>query len=88
MFKLLVLLFVIYIYTTIVKNYNVIINGNNLYDQSANFKIKHCKEIRRLTTGKVRRILQVLSRIMKLVVNRFIGTIFNWEQAKPKKSFP
>ena len=34
----------------IIKNYNVIINRNNVYDQSVDSDIKWFKEIRKLTT--------------------------------------
>ena len=36
----------------IIKNYNVIINGKNLYDQAIDSDIKRYKEIRKLTTGE------------------------------------
>ena len=36
----------------IIKNYNVIVNGKNLYDQPIDFDIKWCEEIRKLTTGQ------------------------------------
>ena len=36
----------------IIKNYNVIINGKNLYDQAIDSDIKRYKEIRKLTTGQ------------------------------------
>ena len=35
----------------IIKNYNVIINGKNIYDQGINSDTKQYKEIRKLTTG-------------------------------------
>ena len=41
-----------------IKNYNVIINGNNFYDQPIDSDIKRSKEIRNLTTGQVKIILQ------------------------------
>ena len=36
-----------------IKNYNVIINGKNFYDQPIDSDIKRYKEIRQLTTVKV-----------------------------------
>ena len=36
----------------IIKNYNVIINGKNFYDQPINSDIKRYEEIRKLTTGQ------------------------------------
>ena len=36
-----------------IKNYNVIINGKNFYDQRIDSDIKRYKEIRKLTTVKV-----------------------------------
>ena len=36
----------------IIKNYNVIINGKNFYDQPIDSGIKWYKEIRKLTTGQ------------------------------------
>ena len=36
-----------------IKNYNVIINGKNFYDQPIDSDIKRYKEIRKLTTVKV-----------------------------------
>ena len=36
----------------IIKNYNVIINGKNFYDQAIDSDIKREKEIRKLTTGQ------------------------------------
>ena len=36
----------------LIKNYNVIINGRNFYDQSINSYIKRFEEIRKLTTGQ------------------------------------
>ena len=36
----------------VVKNYNVIINGKNFYDEPINSDIKPYKEIRKLTTGQ------------------------------------
>ena len=41
-----------------IKNYNVIINGNNFYYQPIDSDIKRSKEIRNLTTGQVKIILQ------------------------------
>ena len=35
-----------------IKNYNVIINVKNFYDQVVNLDIKRYKEIRKLTTGQ------------------------------------
>ena len=35
----------------IIKKYNFIINGKNLYDQAIDLDIKWCDEIRKLTTG-------------------------------------
>ena len=35
----------------IIKNYNVIINGKDLYDQAIDSDIKPYKEIRKVTTG-------------------------------------
>ena len=34
------------------KNYNVIINGKNFYDQPIDFDVKWQEEIRKLTTGQ------------------------------------
>ena len=36
----------------IIDNYNVIINGKNVYDQLVNSDIKRYEEIRKLTTGQ------------------------------------
>ena len=36
----------------IIKNYNVIINGKNVFDQAIDSDIKRYKEIRKLTTGQ------------------------------------
>ena len=36
-----------------IKNYNVIVNGKNFYDQPIDSDIKRYKEIRKLTTVKV-----------------------------------
>ena len=36
----------------IIKNYNVIINGKNFYDQAIDSDLKWCEEIRNLTTGQ------------------------------------
>ena len=36
-----------------IKNYNVIVNGKNFYDQPIDSDIKRYKEIRQLTTVKV-----------------------------------
>ena len=36
----------------IIKNYNLIINGKNFYDQAVDFDIKRYEEIRKLTTGQ------------------------------------
>ena len=36
-----------------IKNYNVIVNGKNVYDQPIDSDIKRYKEIRQLTTVKV-----------------------------------
>ena len=36
----------------IIKNYNVIINGKNFYDQEIDSDIKQDKEIRKLVTGE------------------------------------
>ena len=36
----------------IIKNYNVIINGKNFYDQAIDSDIKQYKETRKLTTGE------------------------------------
>ena len=35
-----------------IKNYNIIINGKNFYEQSIDSDIKWCEEIRKLTTGQ------------------------------------
>ena len=35
-----------------IKNYNVVINVKNFYDQVINLDIKRYKEIRKLTTGQ------------------------------------
>ena len=37
---------------SIIKNYNVIINGRNFYDQAIDSDIKQYKETRKLTTGQ------------------------------------
>ena len=37
----------------IIKNYNVIINGKNFYDQPTNSDIKSYEEIRKLTTRQI-----------------------------------
>ena len=37
---------------TIIKNYNVIVNRKNFYDQPIDFDIKRYEEIRNLTTGQ------------------------------------
>ena len=37
---------------SIVKNYNVTINGKNFYDESINSDIKQYKKVRKLTTGR------------------------------------
>ena len=42
-----------YLTKGIIKNYNVIINGKNIYDQPTDSGIKRCEEIRKLTTGQV-----------------------------------
>ena len=36
----------------VIKNYNVIINGKNFYDQTTDSDIKRYEEIRKLTTGQ------------------------------------
>ena len=36
----------------IIKNYNVIINGQNVHDQPIDSDVKSCKEIRNLITGQ------------------------------------
>ena len=36
----------------IINNYNVIINGKKIYDQSVDSDIKRYEEIRKLTTGQ------------------------------------
>ena len=41
-----------YLLKGIIKNYNVIINGKNFYDQAVDSDIKRYKEIRKLITGK------------------------------------
>ena len=41
-----------YLPKSVIKNYNVIINGKNLYDQAIDSDIKQYKEIRKLTTGQ------------------------------------
>ena len=41
-----------YLPKCVFKIYNVIINGENSYDQRIDFDIKHYEEIRKLTTGK------------------------------------
>ena len=35
----------------IIKNYDVIINGKNFYDQTVDFDLKRFEEIRKLATG-------------------------------------
>ena len=35
-----------------IKNYNVLIDGRNFYDQSVNSKIKKSDEIRKIATGQ------------------------------------
>ena len=41
-----------YLPKSIIKNYNVIINQKNFYDQVIDSDIKRYKEIRKLTTGQ------------------------------------
>ena len=41
-----------YLATEIIVNYNVIINGENFYDQAIHSDIKRYKESRKLTTGQ------------------------------------
>ena len=41
-----------YLSKVIIWNYNVIINGRNLYDQSVDSDIKRYGEIRKSTTGR------------------------------------
>ena len=41
-----------YLSKDIIKCYNVIVNGKNVYDQSIDSDIEQYKEIRRLTTGQ------------------------------------
>ena len=41
-----------YLPKCIIKNYNIIINGKNFYDQAIYSDIKRYKEIRKLTTGQ------------------------------------
>ena len=36
----------------IIKNYNVIINGKKIYDQTIDSDVKRYEEIRKLTTGQ------------------------------------
>ena len=37
---------------SVIKNYNVIINGKNFYDQRVDLDIKQYEEIKKLTTGQ------------------------------------
>ena len=41
-----------YLLKDIIKNYNVIMNGKNFYDQAIDYDIKRYEEIRKLTTGQ------------------------------------
>ena len=41
-----------YLPKDIIKNYNVIINGKNFYDEAIDSSIKRYEEIRKLTTGQ------------------------------------
>ena len=41
-----------YLLKGIIKNYNVIMNGKNFYDQAIDYDIKRYEEIRKLTTGQ------------------------------------
>ena len=41
-----------YLPKRIINNYNVIINGKNIYDQRIDSDIKQYEEIRKLTTGQ------------------------------------
>ena len=41
-----------YLPKVIIKNYNVIINRKNFYDQAIDSDIKRCEEIRKSTTGQ------------------------------------
>ena len=41
-----------YLPKDIIKNYNIIINGKNFYDQEIDYDIKRYEEYRKLTTGK------------------------------------
>ena len=41
-----------YLLKGIIKNYNLIINEENFYDQTIDFGIKQYDEIRKLTTGQ------------------------------------
>ena len=41
-----------YLPKDIIKNYNVIINGKNLYDEASDSNINRYEEIRKLTTGQ------------------------------------
>ena len=41
-----------YLLKDIIKNYNVIMNGKNFYDQAVDYDIKRYEEIRKLTTGQ------------------------------------
>ena len=43
-----------YLPNGIIKNYNIIINGKNFYDQPIDSDIKQYEEIRKLTTGQVK----------------------------------
>ena len=36
----------------IIKNYNIIVNGRNFYDQPIDSDIKQCEEIRKLAIGQ------------------------------------
>ena len=41
-----------YLLKGIIKNYNVIMNGKNFYDQAIDYDIKRYEEIRKITTGQ------------------------------------
>ena len=41
-----------YLPKSLIKNYNAIINGKNLYEQAIDTDTQRCEEIRKLTTGQ------------------------------------
>ena len=61
----------------IVKNYNVIINGKNLYDQPIDSDIKRYKEIRKLRSRLYyKKFLRNIPKKMLLPLESIVTTIF------------